>query len=334
MQCSSDIQIDYPGSGDSTKFTYDAAERCVKREEYIASTLSSTEQGVWFESECLEARDASGAIVNRFSKMGQTNGSSLYFYTVDHLGSIRHMTDNTGAIVASYDFDLFGRVSRSQSSINPAKGFAGFRNHERSSLYLALHRAYNPSTSAWLSRDPIGVVGGNNAYSYAANNPISLTDPLGLTVVSNFQYFVEFVQGAGSSTRNYPADDFRTKEVIDSPLGDFARSSFYGNKCAGYDKKHYGTFQAAQETGPLAPWMWGNTATQIGGADVWATKSGNSVTFKIRNVTGLRSLLLDLPAVHDVPSGPFRSITQIFTWKEDFKDCDCYKELPHWMYFK
>lgn len=266
--------------------------------------------------------------------MGQNDAGTVYFYSVDHLGSIRQMSDNTGALVAIFDFDLFGRTSRSQSSVNPAKGFTGFRNHERSNLYLALHRVYNPMNSAWLSRDPIGVVGGNNSYSYGENNPISLTDPLGLTVVSNFEYLIEFVQGAGSSTRKYPADDFRTKEVINSPLGDFARSSFYGNKCTSYDKKHYGTFQAAQETGPGAPLMWGNTAAQVGGADIWAKRSGNSVSFKIRNVTGLRSLLLDLPAVHDVPSRPFKSITQIFTWKEDFKDCDCYKELPHWMYFK
>jgi len=40
-------------------------------------------------------------------------------------------------------------------------------------------RYYNPTTGRFLSEDPIGFGGGINLYAYAANNPMSMKDPLG-----------------------------------------------------------------------------------------------------------------------------------------------------------
>lgn len=39
---------------------------------------------------------------------------------------------------------------------------------------------YSPGAGRWLSRDPIGERGGVGLFSFLRNNPISLTDPLGL----------------------------------------------------------------------------------------------------------------------------------------------------------
>ncbi len=41
------------------------------------------------------------------------------------------------------------------------------------------HRYYNPSTGRWLSRDPIGEIGGRNLYGYVSNDPVNRFDPLG-----------------------------------------------------------------------------------------------------------------------------------------------------------
>ena len=41
-------------------------------------------------------------------------------------------------------------------------------------------RYYDSSPGRFLSEDPIGFVGGPNVYTYAINNPVLLTDPLGL----------------------------------------------------------------------------------------------------------------------------------------------------------
>lgn len=50
---------------------------------------------------------------------------------------------------------------------------------------MALYRAYDANLARWISRDPIGENGGPNLYGYVQNNPLNLTDPLGLDNVSN-----------------------------------------------------------------------------------------------------------------------------------------------------
>ena len=45
-------------------------------------------------------------------------------------------------------------------------------------------RYYNPSSGRFLQRDPIGIRGGLNVYSYAYNSPLAWIDPSGLSAVA------------------------------------------------------------------------------------------------------------------------------------------------------
>ncbi len=74
-----------------------------------------------------------------------------------------------------------GTGSQNQgAALYPDFSYTGHYYHSRSGLYLTLYRVYNPSLGRWLSRDPIGEQGGLNLYNYVDNNPLRLSDPLGL----------------------------------------------------------------------------------------------------------------------------------------------------------
>jgi|GEM_PF-3479315 len=51
-------------------------------------------------------------------------------------------------------------------------------------------RYCNLKTGTWLSRDPIGEIGGLNLYAYVSNSPINFTDPMGL-ILWQTQYWAD-----------------------------------------------------------------------------------------------------------------------------------------------
>ncbi|PTU72329.1 RHS repeat-associated core domain-containing protein, partial [Chromobacterium haemolyticum] len=62
---------------------------------------------------------------------------------------------------------------------NPFR-FQGQYQDEESGLHYNRHRYYDPEIGRFISRDPIGLMGGFNIHSYAPN-PTEWVDPLGLS---------------------------------------------------------------------------------------------------------------------------------------------------------
>ena len=123
------------------------------------------------------------ARTKQFFAQGVKIGANKYFYTRDHLGSIRELVDSSGVIRARYDYDPYGKREANQITASPVEadfGFTGHYYHAPSGLCLAPLRAYSPETGRWLSRDPIEENGGLNLYGYCGNDPINAFDPLGL----------------------------------------------------------------------------------------------------------------------------------------------------------
>ena len=105
-----------------------------------------------------------------------------YYYTKDHLGSIREVVAADGTTIhAVYDYSPWGEVTKiGYSNIASDFLYTGHYFHASSDLFLTHYRAYDPELGKWLSRDPIAENGGINLYAYVGNNPIMRFDPLGL----------------------------------------------------------------------------------------------------------------------------------------------------------
>ncbi|MBX3210760.1 MAG: RHS repeat-associated core domain-containing protein [Labilithrix sp.] len=93
------------------------------------------------------------------------------------------MAASDGTTVASrVTYAPWGKVAETGSGARSDFGFTGHYFDRSTDLSLTLYRGYDTNSGRWLSKDPIGLLGGPNLYAYANNDPTNYTDPYGLDV--------------------------------------------------------------------------------------------------------------------------------------------------------
>jgi len=117
----------------------------------------------------------------------RAQADEVVYYHTDAVGSVRMVTDASGAVVARYDYLPFGELWPTVPP-NPdpdVRQFAGKERDPETGLDYFGARYYRAQSGLFLSGDP-GDVGADlfdpqswNAYSYALNNPLRFVDPMG-----------------------------------------------------------------------------------------------------------------------------------------------------------
>lgn len=68
---------------------------------------------------CEERDGATGNTPSkRYFSGGFQQGATNYYYTRDHLGSVREVLDTTGAVAAKYAYDAWGRQTKVSGTID------------------------------------------------------------------------------------------------------------------------------------------------------------------------------------------------------------------------
>jgi RHS repeat-associated protein len=100
----------------------------------------------------------------------------------DALGSSRATTDDSGAVVGTADWDVWGN-SRSSTGAQAGMGWTGELQDDATGLTYLRARDYSPGGGRFLQRDTVSPNGpgsqGYNPYAYAAGNPATHLDPSG-----------------------------------------------------------------------------------------------------------------------------------------------------------
>ena len=110
----------------------------------------------------------------------QGSDAGLHFVHNDHLGTPQVITDAAQQVAWQGDYEPFGEVDETISTIlNPLR-FPGQYEDGETGLNYNYFRDYDPSTGRYVQSDPIGLAGGINTYEYSQNNPIGVYDPRGL----------------------------------------------------------------------------------------------------------------------------------------------------------
>ena len=168
----------------STMFRYDGVGR---RIAIISNDgASSTEiRYLWCGQSLCQSRNANDIVIRRYYSEGEaiSAAGTLLYYSRDHLGSVRDVVAvQNGSRVAAFDYDPYGNPSQTSGRVFTDLRYAGMFYEQNSGLYLTNHRAYDPRTGRWLSRDPIYENGGLNVYGYVRSNPVNWIDVVGLAI--------------------------------------------------------------------------------------------------------------------------------------------------------
>jgi RHS repeat-associated protein len=167
------------------RFWYDAFGRRVKKESGASQVRYQ-----WSGEHMLREARREGAAAESFDDylylpdswvpLAKRSGAAVYSYHADHMGTPRRMTDAQGRVVWSAEYRAFGdAIVRVQEVPNPLR-FPGQYFDEETGLHYNRFRYYSPQLGRYLSRDPVTFLAGTNFYSYAGNNPVSVSDPMGL----------------------------------------------------------------------------------------------------------------------------------------------------------
>src|SRR5262249_23579425 len=173
------LAVESEGGG-RIEFVYDAFGR------RIAKKTKDGETGFLWDGDVLLAElsaDRSDEYVfapDSHAPLCRFNGEVFGTYYNDHLGTPRELTDEQGRVVWSGAYDTYGRISRLQVSETTNQiRFQGQYEDPETGLYYNRFRYYDPDAGRYIHKDPVGLLGGLNPYTYTLN-PINWIDPLGL----------------------------------------------------------------------------------------------------------------------------------------------------------
>ncbi len=152
---------------------------------YIGSLIYSTSGS----TATLESTDFSqGRIV-----VGTGNTQTIHYHHKDHLGSVRAITDGTGAVIEQNAYYPFGgRHNFGQSyAQTPANRYKFNGKEEQAIGNLGLldygARMYDAKIGRWQVQDPLAEkYYPFSAYNYCVNNPLRYIDPDGRDTVYVF----------------------------------------------------------------------------------------------------------------------------------------------------
>ncbi|MDB6134232.1 MAG: hypothetical protein JWM59_2475 [Verrucomicrobiales bacterium] len=232
-----------------TEFSYDGNGRRVRIVEKTNGATDSISTFLWSGLELCERRNDTGSKVQRryFPEgfEGVTNQSSKTLHTVDHLGSIRELTDTTGMVRERISYSAWGTPAGTSES---DFGFTGHFFHARSALHFAPFRAYFSLAGRWISRDPLLEPGANNLFTYTENSPAMRVDPLGLDWIDSTldwfdsrgpdNFMLGFLDSLAFNTASSTMDFFGLSGGFDKCSGDYK-----GGQIAGFT---YGMAMAAK----------------------------------------------------------------------------------------
>ena len=170
-----------PGTG-TVAFKYDPFGRRIQKSGPLGTT-----NYLYDGFRLVEEANATGNVLTGYTQglvidepLSENRLGTAIYYEADGLGSITSLTNPSGAVVGTYTYDGFGKVTASTGSVANSLKFTARESDSETGLYYYRARYFDPSAGRFVNEDPSGTSGGINLFEYVLNNPVNLYDPTGL----------------------------------------------------------------------------------------------------------------------------------------------------------
>ncbi|HEX7048139.1 MAG TPA: RHS repeat-associated core domain-containing protein, partial [Gammaproteobacteria bacterium] len=185
----------------SATYAYDKDGRRIKKAITDEAGTAET-HFTWDGTRLIAERDENGNLLKSyryglgFAPTQVIDANGIYDVHVDHLDTPQTLTDQNGNVVWKADYTAYGSAAVDEdpdgdgTNITFNIRFPGQYFDAESGLHYNFHRYYDSMMGRYITRDPIGLVGGLNVYGYVGGNPVTKIDPNG-----KFGFNVHFAIG-------------------------------------------------------------------------------------------------------------------------------------------
>ncbi|MFY8107671.1 MAG: RHS repeat domain-containing protein [Bacteroidia bacterium] len=214
--------------------------------------------------------------------MYKKNTDELYYFHLDVMGSLVAITDESGILLESRNYDPWGKPRNPQtlsytlsnpfgesSSSYTLRGYTFHEHYEMFDLINMNGRLYDNQIGQFINADPILADNENlqnyNRYSYVMNNPLKYTDPSG------------YVPKGGGGPGTYGSEsqlqsvEILSKQTADSEKGFHERQENMKNETL--------AFLLSSGAGPINPDVLGYILPEFSTAPTKAKQSGTNFSW-------------------------------------------------------
>jgi RHS repeat-associated protein len=178
--------VEISGPGGTTTYAYDVDGNRIESAtgtetiKYLVDTNRSLSQVV---AEYQPDGTITASYTYADDLISMTRDGQTYWYHFDGLGSTRLLTDSTGVVTDTYDYDAFGTLIARTGTTENSYLFTGQQYDANSGFYHLRARYYQPGTGRFAALDPwdgdIYAPATLHKYLYTANDPVNKVDPSG-----------------------------------------------------------------------------------------------------------------------------------------------------------
>ncbi len=194
-----------PGSGPTTTYGWNQASHLVSVKRPKEGATPEIEDSYTYDGDGLRASETIGGTTKHLTwqlasslPFLLSDGSNSYIYGPEELpveqintkeeaqylhhdqqGSARLITSESGGVIGKCSYSAYG-VSTCEGSATTPLGFDGQYTSSDTGLVYLRARVYDPATAQFLTVDP-AVEATRQRYSYAEDNPLTFTDPSGMS---------------------------------------------------------------------------------------------------------------------------------------------------------